>query len=449
MADQSNPLLAALGGQGGNITPQSVQQNLPPQAPPDVPQQQMSDQVIQTPRDRKQQLLPKPTATTGYGMPAIISLIGQLIHPQGVTPSGPVDPSQAPQRPASRFNDFENFLGNFTASLGAGLAASGTGPGANIRGTAGALNQPHNAAMEQYQMQQQQQAAQSQQALQAAEANRANSQATMVTMPDGRQVPSAIYEKMLVAQDANKNRLDVQGLKNTGATEVQNSKNATAAKSLAEKVSEFQTTDSYRKWKTKFDAENSLQRAKIMAQASASKAPAAVLQSAIFAGGGLRMMSDAESAMQRLEAKGVMGTIPSNKIDDYLFGKGLVDPKLDAETRNDIGKLRAALGYTSSAAMRAHTGRTSREIYDDFKSRLGPGQDWSALRGAMEETGTLLNGYVQDASNSSIDALRNGTFTGGGPAAGGGAVMYARDPQGKLHQAPVGTPLPKGWKAGQ
>jgi hypothetical protein len=25
-------------------------------------------------------------------------------------------------------------------------------------------------------------------------------------------------------------------------------------------------------------------------------------------------------------------------------------------------------------------------------------------------------------------------------------VMYARDPQGKLHKAPAGTPLPQGWK---
>lgn len=28
---------------------------------------------------------------------------------------------------------------------------------------------------------------------------------------------------------------------------------------------------------------------------------------------------------------------------------------------------------------------------------------------------------------------------------GGGGVIYARDPQGKLHQAPAGTALPKGW----
>ena len=30
-----------------------------------------------------------------------------------------------------------------------------------------------------------------------------------------------------------------------------------------------------------------------------------------------------------------------------------------------------------------------------------------------------------------------------------GGMMFARDPQGKLHQAPIGTPLPKGWKAGR
>jgi len=37
---------------------------------------------------------------------------------------------------------------------------------------------------------------------------------------------------------------------------------------------------------------------------------------------------------------------------------------------------------------------------------------------------------------------------GGGTQQGGaqGGSIYARDPQGKLHQAPAGTPLPQGWK---
>ena len=35
------------------------------------------------------------------------------------------------------------------------------------------------------------------------------------------------------------------------------------------------------------------------------------------------------------------------------------------------------------------------------------------------------------------------------PSSGSGGVTYARDPQGKLHRAPAGTPLPQGWKAAQ
>ena len=85
-----------------------------------------------------------------------------------------------------------------------------------------------------------------------------------------------------------------------------------------------------------------------------------------------------------------------------------MDPRLDSKTRETIGRLRAALGYTSSAAMRAHTGRTSQEIYQDFKSRLGAGQDWSALRGAIGVTRDMLTDYASAASDANIKAIREG-----------------------------------------
>ena len=106
-----------------------------------------------------------------------------------------------------------------------------------------------------------------------------------------------------------------------------------------------------------------------------------------------------------------MGSLPANKVEDWIFGKGLVDPSLPPDVRQSIGKLRAALGYTSSAAMRAHTGRTSREIYDDFKNRLGAGQDWSALRGAIDETQGMLSDYANSASNENFRRIRAGQNT--------------------------------------
>ena len=41
--------------------------------------------------------------------------------------------------------------------------------------------------------------------------------------------------------------------------------------------------------------------------------------------------------------------------------------------------------------------------------------------------------------------LMDADAAGGGGTQQGGSI-YARDPQGKLHQAPAGTPLPQGWK---
>jgi len=124
---------------------------------PDVQNQPFQDpaqlaavqQVLSQSPSTAQPILKPPTATTGYGMPAVISMIGQMIHPTAT-----LQPGQMPRQP-SRLDAFENFLGSFVSSLGSGLAASGTGPGANIRGAAGALNQPHQAALQQYQLQQQ------------------------------------------------------------------------------------------------------------------------------------------------------------------------------------------------------------------------------------------------------------------------------------------------------
>lgn len=364
------------------------------------------------------------------GMPALISLIGQMIHP-----TAQVQPGQMPRQP-SRLDAFENFLGNFAVSLASGMAASGHGPGANERGAAAAIMAPQQQNIAQFQMQQQAQEQQARIAQQQAQTQSTEEQAALVpvTLPDGTkiQLPANLAKTMIDAQTSAAARQNVATTQTGGRVQAAQitakSREDIAAKSAAERWQEFQQGTAYKTWKTKFDAANQQKIAQMRIDAQKSmqnlqqnKAPAAIMQTAVFAGSGLKMMDEADAAMQRLEQRGVMGSLPANKVQDWIFGKGLVDPSLDKETRNDIGKLRAALGYTSSAAMVAHTRRTSNEIFNDFKSRLGPGQDWAALRGAMEETRSLLNGYVTAASDASIQSIRQGTnLDGGAPAASSG-----------------------------
>jgi hypothetical protein len=157
-----------------------------------------------------------------------------------------------------------------------------------------------------------------------------------------------------------------------------------------EKKSEFKQTLEFKKWKEKLDTDTKMRISSMNQQK-----PSQTLQPvAIFSRTGLNQLSDAEWALNKLEQKGVLGNVLGNKVDDIIFGRGFTDPRLDQETRQLIGKVRAAMAYTSSAAMRAHTGRTSREIYDDFKNTLRIGQDIDALRGAIEQTRSMMTEYA-------------------------------------------------------
>jgi hypothetical protein len=218
------------------------------------------------------------------------------------------------------------------------------------------------------------------------------------------------------------------------ATENTQSQIANRTGTLAEKVSEFKTTDAYRKWKAEFDTQNRLKIAQMHIDATTNKAPAAMMQTAVFARGGLDRLQDAQTEMSKLESSGVMGSLPANKVEDWIFGKGLVDPSLPADVRQSIGKMRAALGYTSSAAMRAHTGRTSHEIYEDFKARLGANQDWSALRGAIDETQGMLGDYAQSASDKNIRAIRGGNNLPPPPSSG---TVNMKAPNGQVKPVPA------------
>lgn len=169
MADQSSPLIDQLLLQKAAArVPAPIAPTVQPPAaipPPEVQGQQplsLPASMANQPLTPQPQLKP-PGPTAGYGMPALISMIGQMIHPTGT-----VQPGQLPRAP-SRLDAFEHFLGNFASSLASGMAASGTGPGANIRGAAAALGEPHQALVQNYQMQQQARQLESEQAVRAAQ----------------------------------------------------------------------------------------------------------------------------------------------------------------------------------------------------------------------------------------------------------------------------------------
>jgi hypothetical protein len=202
----------------------------------------------------------------------------------------------------------------------------------------------------------------------------------------------------------------------TARTDAQiESREGMAADKRTDALAMFKTTDQYRRWKDQQDNATKLEIAKLRGQAVQNKAPAALMQTAVFAQGGIKSLNDAKAAMAELKAAGVMGqSWAQNKVEDWVFGKGAIDPSVPPQIRQTIGKLRQALNLSASAMTRAHTQRGSVEVYNDLKRSLGPGQDWAALDGAIDESQDMLGLYVQAASDQSIANIRAG---GGGTAA--------------------------------
>lgn len=223
--------------------------------------------------------------------------------------------------------------------------------------------------------------------------------AQMTGMPIGSRIPKPLMDfitKSNVANIAGNSRENVADTNVQGRINVANINNQG-------KADQFRQTLAYKTWKEKLDNDTRLK----VGQMNAGKAPAAMMQTATFANGGLDLLNDARSSFQDLKNQGVLGSVAQDKLENAIFGNGYVDPSLSPDVRQKIGKLRAAMSYTSSAAMRAHTGRTSTEIYNDFKNTLGLNQGSDALEGAMDETQKMLSGYSKSASDAAILNLRN------------------------------------------
>src|SRR6516162_1486259 len=147
---------------------------VPGQAPPLLPPQQPAAQA-QPPRMG--------------GMPLLVRYISQMIHP-GMTPTTTDPNNPQPARPVTRGDATLQFMGEFLANMSQGFAAAGHGPGANLRGFAGAAEAPYQRQLAGYQLGQQQQVQQAQIAEQQARAQQAQAQAELMRTSIPIQTPS-------------------------------------------------------------------------------------------------------------------------------------------------------------------------------------------------------------------------------------------------------------------
>lgn len=172
----------------------------------------------------------------------------------------------------------------------------------------------------------------------------------------------------------------------------------------ATKLTALATNDAYKRYAADLAAKTRIKTAGM----SQGKAPAAMMQTATFAQSGLNRLQDAEGIFKDLKQSGVLGSVTTDKMEDWIFGHGLIDPSLPPETRYKIGQLRTALGLAGSAMVRAHTGRTSQEIYRDIKGMVALNQGSDALEGSIDESKKMLNDYAYSASDAAVHGLRTG-----------------------------------------
>lgn len=113
----------------------------------------------------------------------------------------------------------------------------------------------------------------------------------------------------------------------------------------------------------------------------------------------------------------------------------------DKATNFNIAKT-AFAGEVGKAFAGANVGVSDRqELMDKISAASSPAQ----LKGYADNADKLLEGKQQSLKQSYSEGMK-GQPNFGAPAAG---KIRARDPQGKLHEAPAGTALPQGWRLEQ
>lgn len=222
----------------------------------------------------------------------------------------------------------------------------------------------------------------------------------------------------------------------TGAAKINADERLEAVKQQGQQAMDrLEKSDVFKQWQTEQDNRTKEDIARI----AASKAPAALTSMAEYARGGLTSLDTASDLMDQLESEGAMGeSWAQNKIEDWIFGKGAVDPTLPPEVRQQIGQLRMALQLASGALTRAHSGRSAGQMYEDISRMMGPGQDWNALRGTIDAVNKTLTGYADAATPQNINSLQTpvnpsvpGTPPAGGDPLAGAIANYQQSKKGK------------------
>jgi hypothetical protein len=110
---------------------------------------------------------------------------------------------------------------------------------------------------------------------------------------------------------------------------------------------------------------------------------------------------------------------------------------------NDAAMLMHYIGATKPESMgKIRLNENEIRLFGGTRSSLG---DMQALLSKVENGQSLTPQQRQDMLNT-MGMIAKAAKRGGGQQGGGGQTIYARDPQGNLHQAAAGTPLPAGWK---
>ena len=154
----------------------------------------------------------------------------------------------------------------------------------------------------------------------------------------------------------------------------------------------------------------------------------------------LQQVRDEASQLNQL---GLLGPI-SGRWRDFAAGK-IGSGELaggNPETARLIGKFQADVGLLQTAVARAHAGARGAGnvtlLQHMEKMMPGTAADFPTFTGSLDAVQGWMQTYADDLKPKTKAA------PSGGNAAG--ATIRARDPQGNLHEAPAGTPLPQGWK---
>lgn len=190
----------------------------------------------------------------------------------------------------------------------------------------------------------------------------------------------------------------------------------------------FKEDEKYKRWRDNLLARTRIQAAKIAGQ----KPSQALAPIAVFARTGVKQYEKAQALIEKLQGVGLFTSWAQNKLEDAIWGHGTVDPTLPSDVRRDIGELRSAIQLGDSAMLRAHTGRTSKEIYDDIHRMNSLGQDTESLFGALENSVEVLGDYADVLTPETQQDLKTPMYKAAPtPRSGGGKTKLP----GKLTKA--------------